>query len=213
MSMLQYIAQHPWIGVVLVLLIALTIFVWYKAIVSGKRRNEERERIIADLEKEKALRNEFRNPDETTFLPEKDDYRLIVGMCANIQMKLEKATNMNDAFAELSDVKKNIYSLGYVFEDSKNKLSQFFRSNGEPLLSASKAAVNETIGVEFAEIFNKEFIMLDDNDETTSVDNELLAKYDAEFENLMNEKKDEIYKSAADYIRANKAEFLENDNQ
>ena len=35
----------------LVLLIALTIFVWYKAIVSGKRRNEERERIIADLEK------------------------------------------------------------------------------------------------------------------------------------------------------------------
>ena len=70
-----------------------------------------------------------------------------------------------------------------------------------------------TIGGEFAEIFNKEFIMLDDNDETTSVDNELLAKYDAEFESLMNEKKDEIYKSAADYIRANKAEFLENDNQ
>ena len=112
MSMFQYIAQHPWIGVVLVLLIALTIFVWYKAIVSGKKRNEERERIIADLEKEKALRNEFRNPDEATFLPEKDDYRLIVGMCANIQMKLEKATNMNDAFAELSDVKKNVYCLG-----------------------------------------------------------------------------------------------------
>ncbi len=69
MSMFQYIAQHPWIGAVLVLLIALTIFVWYKAIVSGKKRNEERERIIADLEREKALRHAFRNTYETTFLP------------------------------------------------------------------------------------------------------------------------------------------------
>lgn len=209
MSMFQYIAQHPWVGVALVLLIALTVFVWYKAIVSGKKRNEERERIIADLEKEKALRNEFRNPDEETFLPEKDDYRLIVGMCANIQMKLEKAANMNETFLELSDVKKNVYCLGYVFEDSKNKLSEFFRSNGEPLLSSSKAAVNEAIGGKFAEIFNKEFTMLDDNDETTSVDNGLLEKYDAELEDLMNDKKNEIYKSAADYIRLNKADFLE----
>ena len=55
MSMFQYIAQHPWIGAVLVLLIALTVFVWYKAIVSGKKRNEERERIIADLEREKGI--------------------------------------------------------------------------------------------------------------------------------------------------------------
>lgn len=207
--MFQYIAQHPWVGVALALLIALTVFVWYKAIVSGKKRNEERERIIAELEKEKALRNEFRDPDETTFSPEKDDYRLIVGICANIQMKLEKAANMNEAFLELSNVKKNAYCLGYVFEDSGKKLSEFFRSNGEPLLSAAKAAVNETVGGKFSEIFNKEFVMLDDNDETTSVDNELLAKYDAEFEDLMNKKKNEICKSAADYIRANKSEFLD----
>lgn len=209
MSMFQYIAQHPWVGVALALLIALTVFVWYKAIVSGKKRNEERERIIAELEKEKALRNEFRDPDETTFSPEKDDYRLIVGICANIQMKLEKAANMNEAFLELSNVKKNAYCLGYVFEDSGKKLSEFFRSNGEPLLSAAKAAVNEAVGGKFSEIFNKEFVMLDDNDETTSVDNELLTKYDAEFEDLMNKKKNEICKSAADYIRANKSEFLD----
>ncbi|HAY72304.1 MAG TPA: hypothetical protein DCY31_00350 [Ruminococcaceae bacterium] len=208
MSMFQYIAQHPWVGVALVLLIALTVFVWCKAITSGKRRNEEREKIIADLEREKALRNEFRNPDESTFSEDKDDYRLIVGMCANVQMKLEKASNMNEAFSELSEVKKNAYCLGYVFEDSKNKLSEYFRSNGEPLLSASKNAVNEVIGGDFGEIFNKEFVMLDENDETTSVDNDLLSKYDGQFSNLISEKGAEIYKKAADYIRSNKDEFL-----
>ena len=95
-----------------------------------------------------------------------------------------------------------------MFEDSKKKLSEYFRSNGEPLLSASKAAVNDVIGGTFAELFNKEFIMLDENDETTSVDNGLLEKYDEDFETLMNKSADEIYKSAADYIRRNKAEFL-----
>ena len=208
MSMFQYIAQHPWVGVALVLLIALTVFVWCKAITSGKKRNEEREKIIADLEREKALRNEFRNPDESTFSEDKDDYRLIVGICANVQMKLEKASNMNEAFGELSEVKKNAYCLGYVFEDSKNKLSEYFRSNGEPLLSASKNAVNEVIGGDFGEIFNKEFVMLDENDETTSVDNDLLSKYDDQFGNLISEQGAEIYKKAADYIRSNKDEFL-----
>lgn len=208
MSMFQYIAQHPWVGAALVLLIALTVFVWCKAITSGKKRNEEREKIIADLEREKALRNEFRNPDESTFSEDKDDYRLIVGMCANVQMKLEKSTNMNDAFRELSEVKKNVYCLGYVFEDSKNKLSEYFRSNGEPLLSASKNAVNEVIGGDFGEIFNKEFVMLDENDETTSVDNDLLLKYDDQFGNLILEQGAEIYKKAADYIRSNKDEIL-----
>ncbi len=208
MSFFEYIAQHPWVGVVLVLLIALTVFVWCKAIISGRKRNEERERIIADLEREKALRNEFRNVDEATFLEGKDNYRLVIGMCAHVQMKLEKADNMNEAFGELSELKKNVYSLGYVIEDSKKKLSEYFRSNGEPLLSASKAAVNDVIGGKFAELFNKEFIMLDENDETTSVDNGLLEKYDEDFETLMNKSADEIYKSAADYIRRNKAEFL-----
>lgn len=208
MSMFQYIAQHPWVGAALVLLIALTVFVWCKAITSGKKRNEEREKIIADLEREKALRNEFRNPDESTFSEDKDDYQLIVGMCANVQMKLEKSTNMNDAFRELSEVKKNVYCLGYVFEDSKNKLSEYFRSNGEPLLSASKNAVNEVIGGDFGEIFNKEFVMLDENDETTSVDNDLLSTYDDQFGNLILEQGAEIYKKAADYIRSNKDEFL-----
>lgn len=209
MSFFEYIAQHPLVGVGLVALLLLTVFVWFKAIASGKKREEEKKKIIAELEKEKALRNEFRTVNEDTFSPEKDDYRLIVGMCANVQMSIEKAEDINAAFAELSQTKRNIYCLGYVFEDSQKGLSNFFRSNGEPLLSTAKNAVDELLDGAFAKIFNSEFIMLDENDETTSVNEERLAELDGEFESLMATDGEKIYSLAADYIRSAKGEFLE----
>lgn len=209
MSFFEYIAQHPLVGVGLVALLLLTVFVWFKAIASGKKREEEKKKIIAELEKEKALRNEFRTVNEDTFSPEKDDYRLIVGMCANVQMSIEKAEDINAAFAELSQTKRNIYCLGYLFEDSQKDLSNFFRSNGEPLLSTAKNAVDELLGGDFAKIFNSEFIMLDENDETTSVNEERLAELDGEFERLMATDGEKIYGLAADYIRSAKSEFFE----
>ncbi len=200
--------QYPLLAAGLAVLILVTVFVWFKAISASKKRAEEREKAIADIEKEKALRNEFRHVDETTFAEGKDDYRLIIGMCAHIQLFLEKAENMTLAFSAISDVKKYIYALGYVFEDSKNGLSDFFRSNGEPLLSASNEAVQALIGGEFSEIFAKEYVMLDENDETTSVDNEALRVMDEKFKDILDNQGAEIYSAVAKYIRENKDEFL-----
>lgn len=206
--MLEYISQHPIAGVALVLLAVLTFFVCVKALLSGKKRNEERERIIADIEKEKALRKEFKYVDATTFAEGKDDYRLITGMCAHVQQLIEKKEDMTAAFLLLSQAKKYAYALGYVFEDSRNGLSDFFRSNGEPLLSTANQAVREIIGGQFAEIFAKEFIMLDENDETTSVDNEALKRMDDDFKTLMDENGNKIYACVADFIRLNKNDFI-----
>ncbi len=205
--MFEYISQHPIAGIALALLAVLTVFVCLKAMIASRKRSEERERIIADIEKEKALRKEFKYVDETTFAQGKDNYRLITGMCAHVQQKIEKKEDMTAAFYELSDVEKSVYALGYVFEDSKNGLSDFFRANGEPLLSAAEKAVREIIGGRFSELFTAEFIMLDENDETTSVDNEALAKMDEEFRNILDLNGDEIYSSAAVFIRSNKDIF------
>ena len=207
--MFEYIFQHPLAGVALVFLIALTVFVWYKAISSGRKRNEERERIIADLEKEKALRNEFRHVDETTFADGRDNYRLITGMCAHVQMYLEKKENMTQAFNSLSDFKKYVYALGYVFEDGKISLSNFFRSNGEPLLSAANEAVGTVIGGRFADVFTASFNMFDENNEDVSVDDSEIERLDAEYKRLLENEGADIYKKTADYIRENKSEFLQ----
>ncbi len=206
--MFEYISQHPMAGVALALLAGLTVFVCLKAMLASRKRSEERERIIADIEKEKALRKEFKHVDETTFAQGKDNYRLITGMCAHVQQNIEKKEDMTAAFYELSEVEKYVYALGYVFEDSKKGLSDFFRSNGEPLLSTADKAVSEIVGGRFSEIFSSEFVMLDENDKTTSVDNDALAKMDEEFRAVLDGKGEEIYSAVAEYIRSNKDVFL-----
>jgi hypothetical protein len=207
--MIEYISQHWYVGVALVLLAILTVFMFIMAIISGRKRNAERERIIAEIEREKSIRKEFREIDEDTFAPDRDDYRLVVGICANIQMSIEKIEDMNSAFSALAEEKKLIYALGYVFEDSRTNLSEFFRANGEPLLSVASDAVDRIVGGRMKEVFDKERIMLDENDETTSVDNDLLEKLDEEYKLIVQEEGSRIYANAASFIRRNKDIFLQ----
>lgn len=206
--MIEYISQHWYAGVALFLLFLLTVFVIIKAMVSGKKRSEERAGIIAEIEREKAIRNEFKTIDEATFDEVCDDYRLIVGICANIQMSIEKIEDMNTAFSILPEEKKFIYALGYVFEDSRKCLSDFFRANGEPLLSVAKNAVEQIVGGEMYEVFLKESVMLDENDETTSVDYGILTKLDEEYRSIIEKEGNTIYASVASWIRRNKEVFL-----
>lgn len=206
--MIEYILQHPIAGIALILLAVLTVFVCFMALASGRKRSAERERVIAELEREKALRKEFKLVDETIFAKGKDDYRLVVGMCAHIQQKIENDEDMISSFNSLSEVKRFVYALGYVFEDSRNSLSDFFRANGEPLLSTANKAVSQVIGGRFAEVFTKAYSMFDDNNETVSVDDKTIESLDNEFKSIIAEKGNEIYSLVADYVRQNKFEFI-----
>lgn len=187
-------------AVMIVLLIVLLII--YRSMKTGDGR------IFGNTKAENLLKREYSIIDEETFSPDKDDYRLIVGMCMHIQTALEKEKSPNEAFLALPEVKRNAMTLGYLFEDSQVTLSNFFRSNGEPLLSAAKNAAENVIGGEYAEIFDRMFPMLDENNEDVSVNEVLVKQYDSEFKELMKNSGASIYKTAADYIRANKADFL-----
>ncbi len=206
---MEYILQHWYIIPIFALLIGLTVFMWIKAIVSGQKRKEERDRIIAELEKEKSLRNQFKVINEATFCDSSiSDERLISGICMNIQMYLEKLDNMNEEFLCLHTVKKNIYALNFVFEDSKfTSLCEFFRSNGEPLLSQGNEAVKTVIGGEFARIFSAEFDMFDENSEVSYNEKELNI-LEQEFNVLMDNEKAAVISKTAAYIRENNQELM-----
>ena len=206
----SYLTGHWYLIPVFIILIGLTVFMWIKAIVSGQKRKEERERIIAQLEKEKALRNQFRTLDEGMLTdPSIDDERLIFGFAANVQMSVEKLDNMNEAFLELNEVKQNVYALKYVFEDSKyTSLSDFFRANGEPLTSIAQRASAEVIGGEFNEIFTAQFSMFDDNNEDVSFDSQQVELLDSRYCEFMKIYKNDVLKTVADYIRNNYNRFI-----
>lgn len=206
---ITYLTTHWYLIPVFIILIGLTVFMWIKAIVSGQKRKEEREKIIAQLENEKALRNQFRNIDKSLFTDETiDEERLVFGFAANVQMSIEKLDNMNEAFLKLNDAKQNVYALSYVFEDSKYiTLSDFFRANGEPLTSIAQRAVIDVIGGEFAEIFSQQFAMLDDNNEDISFDSEKVNELDARFCDFMKENKCPVIRTVVDYIKANFEQF------
>lgn len=187
-------------AVMIVLLIVLLII--YRSIKTGDGR------IFGNTKAENLLKREFSVIGEETFSPDRDDYRLIVGMCMRIQTALEKEKSPNEAFLALPEVKRNAMTLGYLFEDSQVTLSNFFRSNGEPLLSAAKNAVEKVIGGEYAEIFDRMFPMFDESNEDVSVNETLVKQYDSEFKELMKNSGASIYKTAADYIRENKVGFI-----
>lgn len=207
---ISYLTEHWYLIPVFIILIGLTVFMWIKAIVSGQKRKEERERIIAQLEKEKALRNQFRVLDESLLSnPEIDDERLVFGFAANVQMSIEKLENMNDEFMALNEVKQNVYALNYIFEDSKyTSLSDFFRANGEPLTSVAQRASKDVIGGEFNEIFTAMFSMLDDNNEDVSFDAKQVEALDGGYRELMKNQKEKVIGAVADYVRNNYHSFI-----
>lgn len=204
----DYLAQNPrWI-VIIGLLFILMVMMFVLAARSGRKRQAERNQIIAKLEKEKALREKFKTLTPASF--DADDESLLFGAAANIQMAIEKEGDLTAAFNALPQYKQYIYALNYVFEDSGYKsLSSFFRCNGQPLTGAAANAVKDVAGQELYEIFEPMYNMFDEDNEEVSYDKMKILDLDEKFCALMDSEKSAILAKIAEYIRSNKDNFLE----
>ncbi len=203
-----YIASKPYVGVILVVLLIAAVIMWIKAVSASQKNRAERESLIAKLEKEKALRNEFKVLDDAKFEME-DNEKLLYGVAANIQMFLEKQDDMNAAFEALPEEKKFIYALNYVFEDAKeDSLSKFFTANGQPLTGMAQKAVESIIGGEFGEVFTSAYRMTDDDCDDVSFDAEKISEFNKKYSEIMTAEKDKIFTKIGEYIKANKEVFI-----
>ena len=88
----------------------LAIFVCIKASSASRIRREKLKKEAEIWKKDYELRQEFR-----TLTLEKlnstDNNKMLSGICMNIQIELENATDMNEAFFMLPNEKKYIYCL------------------------------------------------------------------------------------------------------
>ncbi len=190
----------------LILIVAAigAVFAWIKALNAGKARRERMKKEAEIWRRDYELRQKYSVLTEEK-LKECGETELLHAVAMNIQVHLENAIDMNGAFNELSDVKKNIYTLEYFDEDSKNSLSSFFKNNGAPLLPNIINALSAIEAFELLEYVTKLYPMYDP-DSLVSVDYEVIAKADEEFANIYSS--DKLCRAAAVYIKNNKEEIL-----
>ena len=190
--------------VILLVAIIIAIFAWAKALKSGKARRERLKKEAAIWKRDYELREKFTVLTEEK-LNSTEETELLHGVAMNIQVMLEKATDMTESFNTLPNEKKFIYALEYFDEDAKKSLSAFFKNNGEPLISIVPDALNAIGAEKYVESYGTLLPMYDPDSEV-SVNYNIIGKVDEEFSSVYNS--DELLRLSAKYILKNREIFL-----
>ena len=201
--MLFGVQWYLWLLLVVVSILA--VFVWIKAMAASRIRREKLKKEAEIWKKDYELRQEFK-----TLTLEKlnstDTNKMLSGVCMNIQIALENATDMNEAFIELPKEKKYIYCLNYFDEDATKSLSTFFKNNGSPLTDFIIDAIKNVGYEEILPLVESLYPMYDDNS-NVSVDYTIIDKSDDKFKEIYNPNK--LYELVSKYVKANKEIFVE----
>ena len=190
--------------VILLVAIIIAIFAWAKALKAGKSRRERLKKEAAIWKRDYDLREKFTILTEEK-LNSTEETELLHGVAMNIQVELEKSTDMTESFNALPREKQFVYSLEYFDEDAKKGLSAFFKNNGVPLISVVPDALNAIGAGKYIESYATLLPMYDPDSEV-SIDYGIIGKVDEEFSSLYNS--DELLRLSAKYILKNKNVFL-----
>ena len=190
--------------VILLIAIIIAILAWSKALKAGKARREKMKKEAAIWKRDYELREKFTILTEEK-LNSTEETELLHGVAMNIQVELEKATDMTESFNALPQEKKFVYALEYFDEDAKKNLSVFFKNNGEPLISMVPDALNAIGAGKYVEHYATLLPMYDPDSEV-SIDYSIIGKVDEEFASAYNS--NELLRLSAKYILKNKEIFL-----
>lgn len=202
---MEYLMERPYWFAIFGVLLIITVFVCFKAAQASSRRFKKNEAIMNKLKEENTLRNEFAVLTDT-LIENSDASRLFNGVALNLQKKISDEPDMRSEFDKFTSEQKEIYAVSFVTEDGAEKLSGFFRANGQPVTGCACSLFKKIFDGKAAEIFEKEYNAFDEDNEETSLIPEEIKKYDAEFSQLVTA--DEIRKNAGNFIKENKEKFI-----
>ncbi len=181
--MIAYFLERPYLIVIFIVLIVFTLWVCLKAGQASSRRHAVMEKNMNKLKEEKELRNEFAVLTPS-LVQSADPERLFKGTALNLQKRVADKTDMNAEFETLTAEQKGVYSLALVVEDGAERLSAFFEANGQPVTGEAKALLEKIADKKVFDIFEKEYLAFDKDDETTSFIPEEIKTLDKEFSEL-----------------------------
>ncbi len=201
---MAYMLENPYWFAILGVLIVITIFVCIKAGAASSKRYKANEAIIKKLKEENLLRNEFAVLTPS-LVGSADPAKLFRGVALNLQKRISDSTDMNGEYEKLTQEQREIYALSFVVEDGGEKLSEFFKANGQPLTGAAYAGFTRLFSGKAVEIFTEEYNAFDSENETTSFIPAEIDKNDAEFSQLITP--DFICETAGNFIKNNAEKF------
>lgn len=202
--MTEYFASHPLVALILVMLALLTAFVCVKAAQASKKRYAENEKIMNKLKEDNRLRNDFSVLTREN-VSSCEPSELFKGVALNLEKKIAESSDMEQAFAALTQEQREVYSLYFVLEDGGERLSGFFAANGSPLTDTAYEAVKKLLP-EGAAAFEKELRAHDSRDETTSYIKSDIEKWDDEFASAVST--ESIARAGGKYISENFEKFI-----
>lgn len=194
-----------YLWVLLLVVSVLAIFVCIKASAASRTRREKLRKEAEIWKKDYELRQEFRTLSLEK-LNSTDNNKMLSGVCMNIQIELENAPDMNEAFSMLPNEKKYIYCLEYFDEDATKSLSTFFKNNGAPLTDFVTQAIKAIGYNEILPLVETLYPMYDDNSDT-SIDYTIIEKTDDKFKEIYDQNK--LYDLVTKYVKANKEIFID----
>ncbi len=203
--MIQYFLDRPYLIIILIAVLALTVFVCIKAGQASAKRSQVNQALMKKLKEENLLRNEFSILTESLAAKAQAD-RLFKGVPLTLHKRMSHAADMNAEFDSLTQGQREIYGLSFVIEDGGEALSAFFRTNGQPLTGAAYSAMERIIGGRAFEIFDAEYKAFDPENEEASYEPEKTAVLDGEFLDVISE--NELCTKAGNYIKANVEKFI-----
>jgi len=202
---MEYLIERPYWFAIFGILILITGFVCFKAAQASSKRYKKNEAIMNKLKEENILRNEFAVLTDT-LIENSEASRLFKGVALNLQKKISDTPDMRSEFDKFTAVQKEIYAISFVAEDGAEKLSGFFRANGQPVTGSALSLFKKIFDGKAVEIFEKEYNAFDEDNEETSLIPEEIKNYDAEFSKLVSV--DYIFEKAGRYIKENKENFI-----
>lgn len=202
---MEYLIERPYWFAIFGILILITGFVCFKAAQASSKRYKKNEAIMNKLKEENILRNEFAVLTDT-LIENSEASRLFKGVALNLQKKISDTPDMRSEFDKFTAVQKEIYAISFVAEDGAEKLSGFFRANGQPVTGSALSLFKKIFDGKAVEIFEKEYNAFDEDNEETSLIPEEIKNYDAEFSKLVSV--DDIFEKAGRYIKENKENFI-----
>ena len=102
--------EYWYLWLLLIVLCVITVFVLSKASAAAKKHNNERDALLREYDRKKALKDEFsfltREKAESS-----DPETLFEGVSAVLQAKTEKAEDPEKVFGKFTEAQKYIYTL------------------------------------------------------------------------------------------------------